>query len=133
MAVADLLYFGALGSAVLFSAVVLLRQFLDGDLTERNRSGQTRGTRAPVVSRSREWSARSWPTRGVIAMAPSHALQVGAITLMSVPALATDPLKLQRRMRGPLFVAPRYRTLDGGAAWMHAQQPPTTPISGHAI
>jgi hypothetical protein len=49
MTVADLRYFGALVSVVLFSSVVLLRQFLDGDLTERKHTGRTRRLVTPVL------------------------------------------------------------------------------------
>ena len=66
---ADLLYIGALVSAVLFSGVVLLRQFADGDLTERQSTGGRRRRYPRLVSRSRGRAPRPWPTRGVSAVA----------------------------------------------------------------
>ena len=80
MTVADLLYVGAPVSGVLFSGVLLLRQFSDGDLTERKRSGRGRRTHAPLVLRGRQRTALSWPTRGIIAVASSHAHFVGAMS-----------------------------------------------------
>jgi hypothetical protein len=63
MTVADLRYFGALVSVVLFSSVVLLRQFLDGDLTERKHTGRTRRLVTPVL-RQPAWPLG--PRRGAL-------------------------------------------------------------------
>jgi hypothetical protein len=53
MAFADLVYYGALASAGLFSSVVLLRQFLRGDLADRWRTAAVSEGVARRTPRSR--------------------------------------------------------------------------------
>lgn len=85
MAVADLLYFGALVSVLLLSSLVLLRQFFDGDLTERKRTSYRRRTYSHLVSSRRERTARTSSTQKVFATGSSYALQIGAIGSIQEP------------------------------------------------
>jgi hypothetical protein len=72
MIVADILYFGAIAGAMLFSSVVLLRQFLRGDLTEGTAMRWRYTSRRPRRRRPQASKApahRGPPSRG---SAPRH-------------------------------------------------------------
>ena len=76
MAFADLIYYGALASTMLVSSVLLLIQFLRGDLTERRRTSRLRRTDTPFAKRRPERSTLGRTTRDVRVRTPSHARHV---------------------------------------------------------
>ena len=72
MTFADLVYFGVLATAVLFSSVVLLRQFLRGELAARRCTGRLHRTYAPRVGRRYERVTLRRTTGDVIVKAASR-------------------------------------------------------------
>jgi hypothetical protein len=72
MAFADLVFFATLFGVVLFSTVVLLLQFLRGDLAQRRSTTRLHRTYAPSMSRRRKRVALGQSRRVIIGSAVSH-------------------------------------------------------------